>query len=131
MSAEPATLRLARSRQRLAAALLESSHRPLAPAPATTALLVEAVLDGWTRHPLHVGGEVALGVANGVLQPVAQRHPWGLVFGSALAGAVLAGSRPWRWAIRPVLGSSLVQQTLQNLILQAMSRRPRPPVSSR
>lgn len=130
MSAEPATLRLAQSRQRLAAALLETSRRPQTSAPATTALLVEAVLDGWTRHPLHVGGEVALGVANGVLQPVAQRHPWGLVFGSALAGAVLMRSHPWRWAIRPALQSGWMRQVLQDVVFRAVSRRPKSPPSS-
>lgn len=124
MTTEPLTHRLAQSRQRLASALLETARRPPAPAPATTALLVEALLDGWARHPLHIGGEVVLGVANGVLQPVAQRHPWRLLFGSALVGAALAGSRPWRWAVKPVLRSGLVQQVLQDLVLRALPRRP-------
>lgn len=123
---EQLTHRLAQSRQRLASALLETAHRPSAPAPAATALLVEALLDGWTRHPLHVGGQVALGVANGVLQPMARRHPWGLVVGSALVGVVLAGSHPWRWAIRPALQSGWMRQMVQDVVLRALSRQPKP-----
>lgn len=128
MNTEQPIHRLAQSRQRLASALLETSRRPQSPAsaatPATTALLVEALQDGWARHPLHTGSAVAHGVANGLLQPMAQQHPWRLLFGAALAGAVLAGSRPWHWAVQPALRSALVQQVLRDLVLKALSRRP-------
>ena len=122
MNPEQPIHRLAQSRQRLASALLETSRRPQS--PATTALLVEALQDGWARHPLHTGSAVAHGVANGLLQPMAQQHPWRLLFGAALAGAVLAGSRPWHWAVQPALRSALVQQVLRDLVLKALSRRP-------
>ncbi|TXT37438.1 MAG: hypothetical protein FD135_3614 [Comamonadaceae bacterium] len=48
------------------------------------------------RHALRLTHSVS-GVATVVLQPVAQRHPYGLVAGAAAVGAVLVLLRPWRW----------------------------------
>jgi hypothetical protein len=41
------------------------------------------------------------------LRPIARDHPWALVGGAALAGALLIGGRPWRSLLRPSLLASL------------------------
>jgi hypothetical protein len=49
-----------------------------------------------------------------LLRPLARQHPWALLGGAALAGALLVGGRPWRSLLRPSLLASLgVQWALQ------------------
>jgi len=47
-----------------------------------------------------------------VLQPTARAHPYRLIIGAAVAGALLARTRPWRWlsasAVLAALAPSLV-----------------------
>jgi hypothetical protein len=50
-----------------------------------------------------------------VLQPVAQTHPYGLVLGSAVAGAVLVRLRPWRWWPASALLAGLLPQVVSVL----------------
>ena len=45
-----------------------------------------------------------------LLRPLARQHPWALVGGAALAGALLVGGRPWRSLLRPSLLASLGAQ---------------------
>ena len=136
MSAVPSPPdRLALSRERLRQAM----HGPAAPAsaeagssedePATgwldrlrsipaAAILIDAVVHWWARHPLHVATMVAAGAANAVVRPMAERHPWRLVLGAALVGGVIVWSRPWRWGLKPALFAGLLPQLLKAALEQ-------------
>ncbi len=74
--------------------------------------LVEAACQWWDRHPLHSVGTALVVVAKSALQPIAQRHPLGLVLSAALLGAVLVWSRPWHAIIRPALWAGLLPSIL-------------------
>ncbi|MEX8493349.1 hypothetical protein [Sphaerotilus sp.] len=120
LSTSDAADRLDASRRHLQRAL-----RVTAPAPAgagarsaSADFAAEALRVWWSRHPLRVGSEAAIEVANAVLRPVAQRHPLGLVAGAVLAGGLLVWSRPWRWADRPGLVTGLCRQLVHEVVAQ-------------
>lgn len=114
LSTSDALDRLHASRHQLQRALHTTPH---APPPAGADFAAEALRGWWGRHPLRVGGDAALGVANVLLRPLAQRHPLGLVAGAVLVGGLLAWSRPWRWAVRPGgLATSLCQQLVHEAV---------------
>lgn len=69
----------------------------------------------WRQHPLRLRVEMATEAAELVLQPVAQTHPYGLVLGSAVAGAVLVRLRPWRWWPASALLAGLLPQVVSVL----------------
>lgn len=46
------------------------------------------------------------------LQGVADRHPWSLVAGAALAGGLLAWVQPWRWLMRPAVLAGLATRAI-------------------
>lgn len=71
-------------------------------------LLMEAASSWWAKHPLRMASMLAADAAKSVAQPLAQRHPLGLVAGAFLLGAALVWSRPWRWIFKPVLLAGLV-----------------------
>lgn len=75
-------------------------------------ILFDALVDWWKVHPLRAVGLLAVDAAKSVLQPVAQRHPLGLMLGSFLAGAVLARIRPWRLIPTPALLAGLLPPVL-------------------
>lgn len=79
-------------------------------------LLLSLVQDCWFRQPLRVSLALACDAAQVVLQPIAQRHPLGLMVGSAVVGALIVLTKPWRWITKPVLWSVLLPQ----LIAQVM-----------
>lgn len=58
-------------------------------------------------NPLLVVGTFAKEAMETAVRPFAQRNPLGLVSAAALAGALLAWSRPWRWLLTPVVASML------------------------
>jgi hypothetical protein len=127
LSTSDAADRLQASRRHLQRALLATSRTPTATGAETGAstdrnvgadLAAEALRGWWHRHPLRVGGEAAIEVANAVLRPVAQRHPLGLVAGAVLAGGLLAWTRPWRWAVRPGLVTGVCQQLVHEALVQ-------------
>lgn len=122
LSPSEAVNRLDASRRHLQRALRTAPHAPTGASIDTgttgagTDLVAEALRGWWTRHPLRVGGDAAIEVANAVLRPVAQRHPLGLVAGAVLVGGLLAWSRPWRWAVRPGLVTGVCQQLVHEAV---------------
>ena len=139
MSAPPLTPveRLALSRERLRVAIAHNA----APGASSTAApgagllgILKTALPGasvlidtlgpslkqwWARHPLHTSSQLASGVAQTVLRPIAQRYPMALVAGAVVLGAALAWSRPWRWAFRPHLLSTLGPALLSSVLASA------------
>ncbi len=132
-----ASERLAQSRERLRQAMSgTSASRGTAtkPGPSGSApvwldslklnpgarIVIAAVSAWWTQHPLHVVGTAAAASAKTAVQPLARRHPLGLVTGAVLLGGLIAWSRPWRWALKPALLAGLLPQ----LISQAMAQVP-------
>jgi hypothetical protein len=124
--------RLAASRQRLRAAMLEIAHPTPRPsmfdglgdlkgqlidrikALPGAALILESVADWWEQHPLHAAGIVAEEAARPFVLPVARRHPYALIAGSLVVGALLVASKPWRWMLRPALFVGLVPQLVSH-----------------
>ncbi len=82
-------------------------------------IIVEAVSSWWMRHPLRLASGVAADAARAALQPVAQKNPVVLVLGALVLGAVIVGTRPWRWIARPALLAGLFPQVLSKVIAHA------------
>lgn len=72
--------------------------------------MAESLASAWSRHPLRPMAEMALDASNAMARPLAQRHPLRLMLASALMGAGLAWSRPWRWIFSSALFAGLVPQ---------------------
>lgn len=83
-------------------------------------VVVDAVDAWWAGHPLHTAGAVAADASKAYVQPYARRNPIALVVGSAVVGALFFLTRPWRWALRPVLLAGLLPQ----IVSQALRRAP-------
>ena len=91
-------------------------------------IAIEAIGLWWSRHPARLALSVAGHTAETVVRPIAQRHPLALVATAFAVGAVLAWSRPWRWALKPALFAGLLPQLLVSALKQApRSDRPQPP----
>lgn len=73
-------------------------------------VVFDALRRWWARHPLRLASLLAADATKAVVQPLAQRHPLGLVFGALLLGAAIAWSRPWRWLVKPALLAGLLPQ---------------------
>lgn len=71
------------------------------------ALLVDGIVQRWQGHPLRLAAQVAGGLADGWIKPVAQAHPVRLILGALAVGAALAWVRPWRLLPRPARWSML------------------------
>lgn len=92
------------------------------------AIAVDAVGLWWTRHPMRVPVALALTTASNAARPLAQRHPLALVGGALVLGALLAWSRPWRWALKPALFAGLLPQLLLSALKAAPPQKDRPKV---
>lgn len=120
--------RLARSREQLRLALQAAPARVAGiegPGAASTAptwldalksnpgtrIVFDGVSHWWARHPLRLAAIVATSAASAAIQPIAQRHPLGLVAGAAVLGGLIVWCRPWRWS-RPALLAGLLPQLL-------------------
>jgi hypothetical protein len=87
-----------------------------------TGVLLYLFQNWWARQPLRVVLTLASETATAVLQPVAQRQPYGLVAGAAAVGAVLVLVRPWRWNCT----LALLAEVLPKLVSVAVSTAPPP-----
>lgn len=84
-------------------------------------VVVKAFSRWWSQHPLRFAGIAAADATKAVMQPVAQRNPWGLVLGSFVAGGLFAWSRPWRWILKPALFVGLVPQVVAKVMTHVPS----------
>ena len=80
------------------------------------AIVVDTLRSWWSRHPLRAVVHVASEATNAVAKPIAQHNPVALVVLAGLAGAVLAWSRPWRWALKPALFAGLMPQLVSRVV---------------
>ena len=62
----------------------------------------------WRRHPLRATAELADQLGRELLTPGAEKHPWLLLGGAVIAGALLSRLRPWRWVSSSTLLSHLL-----------------------
>ena len=127
-----ASERLADSRQRLRIALLQSvsgnrvsDMLPSGSSPQWVEQLkgmpvigsaVRSLDAWWAQTPLNAASTTVFYSANTVARPIAARHPFYVVMVAALAGAVLARSRPWRWILKPALFAGLAMRLSSNLV---------------
>lgn len=77
--------------------------------------VIDSVVGWWSQHPLRSWVSLAGGASNAVVEPLAKRNPVTLVLTAALVGAAFAWSRPWRWALKPVLFAGLAPQLAARL----------------
>lgn len=129
-------VRLASSRERLRAAMQSGATASTAgdaKAQDWTAalkevpgagLLLGALRGWWARHPLQVIGALALDAARALVQPIAKRHPVGLVLGAVVAGGLLAWTRPWRWVFTSAVLAGLLPQLAAKVLAQILDPRP-------
>jgi hypothetical protein len=133
--------RLATSRERLRQALLQAQSGEATGADtqgllgllghlqtgAGEGLGVAMLKAWWQKQPLHVVGLLALKSTQLLVQPVARRHPYALVFTAAAAGAAVMLLRPWRAMSRSAWLSSLLPQLLSEAVKRLAPQLPDPP----
>jgi hypothetical protein len=90
---------------------------------ASRAQLRQALCQTESAYPLQRVLGTAAVTAELVLQPIAQVHPYRLVLGAALAGALLVRARPWRWLSASALLASLAPQ-LVNVVSSQLKDKP-------
>lgn len=73
-------------------------------------VLLQALKAWWTVHPLRAVCMSTADAIKTVIQPVAQRHPIGLVAGAVVVGVLFVKSHPWRWLFKPALFAGLLPQ---------------------
>ena len=115
-----ATERVELSRARLRQALSPSQsepkesarrHRLYAGTEVPLVGALKASLDEWwAQSTLRPVAQIACGAASAVVHPLAQRHPFAVVFCAAAAGAMLVWSRPRRWFFSSALFAGFVPQ---------------------
>jgi hypothetical protein len=79
-------------------------------------LMMNLLQAWWQQQPMRVGLLLAQEATTGLLQPIAQRHPYRLVLAAAAVGGLTVVVRPWRWI--PVSG--LLAGLLPKVLSQVM-----------
>jgi hypothetical protein len=128
--------RLALSRERLRSTMMPAPQRPASHASSGSAgsftatlaerlkdlpgaaMLLDAVRTWWAQHPLRTAGLVAAEASRKFAAPLAERNPLALILGAVVIGALLALSRPWRWALRPAIFAGLVPAIAARIMRQ-------------
>ena len=82
------------------------------------AMLLDAVRTWWAQHPLRTASMVAAEASRKFAAPLAERNPLALILGAVVFGALLALSRPWRWALRPAIFAGLVPALAARILRQ-------------
>ncbi len=130
-----ASERLAMSRERLCQAMREHSDPHSSLSKTAQGISAPAWFDGlksipgapvllqtlnvwWAVHPLRLVSISAADAVKAVIQPLAQRHPIGLVAGAAVMGVLFVRSRPWRWLLTPALFAGLIPQIIATAAAQ-------------
>lgn len=81
-------------------------------------IVIEAARSWWAEHPWRVAILLAGETLKTVAQPLAQRHPLGLVAGALLLGGALAWARPWRLIFTSSLLAGLLPRLLSKTVAQ-------------
>lgn len=79
--------------------------------------VVQVLAERWRRSPWNLSLQLADQAAAAVLQPLAQRHPVGLVLAAGAVGGLVTLGKPWRWvrttsllaALWPLVGRAIAQ----------------------
>lgn len=99
-------------------------------------LVIDAIAQWWAGHPLQSKGNMAEGIADELLRPLAKRNPIALVAGAVAVGALVAWMRPWRWALKPnvlhtwgpaLLSSAIASSAVQGWLLATLAKSNTPP----
>lgn len=79
-------------------------------------VMIDAGMAWWAQHPFRTACLVAAEAAKTIVQPMAKRHPLGLILVAALVGGVLVKTRPWRWLLTPALFAGLMPRLLSRAV---------------
>ncbi|KQV78747.1 hypothetical protein [Rhizobacter sp. Root1221] len=104
-----------------------AAHGPVRPDATTTddppwlSALVESLSDvpigavaarylrrWWRRHPLRATAELGDELGRELLGPAVEKHPWLVLGGAVVAGALLSRLKPWRWLSGTAILSSIL-----------------------
>ncbi|APW46998.1 hypothetical protein [Rhodoferax antarcticus] len=77
-------------------------------------LVMDGVQSWWQNQPMRLVLLLALKMANVLLQPVAQRHPYRLVLAAAAVGGLTVMLRPWRRIAISALLAGLMPRVLSH-----------------
>lgn len=97
-NAASTSARLSQSREHIRLALYPADSSPI---PA-----------GWPKPQWMTVLKLADHAAGALLQPAAQRHPYGVVLSAAAIGAAVVLVRPWRWLSTPLLLAGILPTVL-------------------
>ena len=84
-------------------------------------VLVVGLRHWWHRHPARTAAVLAADAAKAQLQPLAREHPVAVVLVAGAVGMLLVASRPWRWALRPVLLAGLLPRLMKKAVQLAIN----------
>jgi hypothetical protein len=132
--------RLLQSRQRLANWLAEDGNASPHPGPGKpaalprwlqglrtnpiAAIVIDALAAQWSRHPLNTSLRLVSAAADRAIAPLVQKHPWAVLGGSAVIGALLVLSKPWRWLPKPAIAAGVAAQLTAQVISYLSALRP-------